>query len=170
VQPSVACRCHSGVVISVRSALIAALLLAAAGGCTSGSNSHQGTASPGPASDRGQTPVKTVTIVAVAHHHLGVGGPALSSSRARMLSPTRLAFVTSGSGSCPELPVRVRATGPQRLWFGLMPQPAMACTLDESTTTVVVTLNGPQLDLSKPLHVDLKYPPGGVVHLTASAA
>jgi hypothetical protein len=80
---------------------------------------------------------------------------------ARILSPTALGIVTSGSGGCPEAPkkliVQNRHTIRINLFTDIPPQ-ATACPADLTTHSFVVTIDPRQTDVRHRLTVRLYYP------------
>jgi hypothetical protein len=96
---------------------------------------------------------------------------------ARFLSPTRLAFLTSGSGSCPSVPVRLVVQTPHAIridlaigsWHrtasGLRVQvphlpPGGACLDNLVISPVVIAINPKQIDVHHRLRVSLYYRKG----------
>jgi hypothetical protein len=98
---------------------------------------------------------------------------------ARFLSPTRLAFLTSGSGSCPSVPVRLVVQTPHAIridlaigsWHrtasGLRVQvphlpPGGACLDNLVSSPVVIAIDPKQIDVHRGLRVSLYYRKGVV--------
>jgi len=79
------------------------------------------------------------------------GGPAV------LVSPTRLAFTTAGSGTCPELPTSLVVLNPTtiRMSVATYVPPGSGCTLDQSTTTVEVAIDPSIIDVSQTLTIQL---------------
>jgi hypothetical protein len=78
---------------------------------------------------------------------------------ARFLSPTRLAVVTVGSGSCPAVPKRLGVQSPDAIRIHLTRDtpPNGACTDDLRTTPVVIAINPKQINVHHRLTVRLYY-------------
>jgi hypothetical protein len=84
----------------------------------------------------------------------------LPRSRARFLSPTRLAFLTWGSGSCPALPTKLTVLGRHavRLRLSVYNPTHGGCTMDDSTKIVQVAIDPHRIDVHHRLTVQLRYP------------
>ena len=100
------------------------------------------------------------------HGSLPHGWP--PGAKAVVLDGRHLGFITWGSGSCSEIPTTVTRDAAGTYAFGLHQQQGQqTCTLDESTTGVVVELSGVALDTTHPLRIVLHYSAGADAHLTA---
>jgi hypothetical protein len=85
---------------------------------------------------------------------------------AQLVSPTRLSIATRGSGSCPWVPDGLTVLSPDTLAIHLSmgtyrnrklvahPLPN-GCTLDLSTTQMLVGINPSQIDVHRPLTLRL---------------
>ena len=139
-----------------RIALIAAATIALAG-CGSGSGR-------GPHS---HPPFIGYTPVVVAANRMS---PDMILGRiAQLMSPTRLAIVTTGSSSCPSVPDRLIVDSPHKIRIHLTagswergklvahPPPGGVCTADYGTTHMVITINPRHIAVHRPLTVVLSY-------------
>jgi hypothetical protein len=101
--------------------------------------------------------------IALAWHHGRILGGRLATGRAVLLSPTRLAFWTAGSGSCPWLPTNLDIVGSDevRMDLAVYNPDKGPCSTDFSTTTVVVTVDPARVDVRHDLSIRLVYAPDG---------
>lgn len=95
---------------------------------------------------------------------------------ARFISPTRLAFLTSGSGSCPSVPYQLIVQSPDRVRVNLTmgswgrtghpsreklvahPPKNGACTTDLVIRPVAIAIDPMKINIHRPLKVSLYYP------------
>lgn len=118
-----------------------------------------------PSAPPGEVHPGTIALV-WNHSSLGTGRlPAWchSCGRAELRSPTRLGFMTAGSGSCPSLPTTLDVVDPDtiRMEMAVYDPSGGACTADVSTTTVVVAIDPARIDVTRTLHIQLVDSLGG---------
>lgn len=84
----------------------------------------------------------------------------LAGVGARFISPTRLAFLTSGSGSCPPVPYRLTVRSPHsvRVDLTIVTPKGGACTADLRIAPVAIAVDPSRIDVHRPLKVSLYYP------------
>jgi hypothetical protein len=123
-----------------------------AGGCGSATDADT-TAAPHQAARH----TARATTIALAWHGPSTAGIRLGRGRARFLSPTRLAFTTAGSGSCPSLPTRLDILGRSaiRLELALYDPRHTACTSDLATTRVAIAISPHRVDVHRDLSIHL---------------
>jgi hypothetical protein len=86
--------------------------------------------------------------------------PRLSVHGARLLSPRRLAFDTSGSSSCPNVPATLVIQNPHSIRVNMKaatPSDGI-CTADLLISPVAIAINPKEIDVHQPLKVSLYYP------------
>jgi hypothetical protein len=138
-------------------------LIGAAGLVLAGCAGSHHAASPPP---RAHYPVVVHSPLVLAMTH---GSPGVRLQKgAELLSPTRLGIVTVGSGSCPAVPDMLTLLGPDSLRIHLSlgahrvgklvthPLPN-GCTLDLTTTQMLIAIDPKQIDVHRPLRVKLVY-------------
>ena len=102
-----------------------------------------------------------------------VGRNVRLEGQAQFLSPTRLAIVTWGSGSCPTVPDRVTVVSPDSIRIHLVTgswrtegtrevlvahlPPEGACTADLRTTQMAVAIDPNRIDVHRRLTIRLYY-------------
>jgi hypothetical protein len=105
-------------------------------------------------------------------HHVKLTGVG-----ARFISPGRLAFLTSGSSSCPSVPYQLIVESPDSVRVNLTigswrptggsvvgqlvakpPPPGAACTADLVISPVAIAIDPKQINVYRPLKVSLYYP------------
>jgi len=122
--------------------------------------------SPSPAQ-----PIPGTIALATQHGIYGsLPGVVVPPSGAVLVSPTRLAFVTSGSGSCPSLPITMEVLSSTKLRMEVRPYDPDhgSCTADLSTTTVEVAIDPRQIDVTHELTIELVYPSGPPITRTSA--
>jgi len=76
--------------------------------------------------------------------------------RAGFLSPTRLAFYTSASGSCPNVPHKLTVQTPNAIRVDMVKKsPTGSCTADLRIYPVVISINPKQIDVHHRLTISL---------------
>jgi hypothetical protein len=99
-------------------------------------------------------------VVAVGRKH----APINLLHGARFHSPTRLAIVTAGSGSCPSVPKRLVVQSPHAIQIYLVVKtpPSGTCLTNLVPTPIVVAIDPKQIDVHHRLAIRLYYPKGTV--------
>ena len=93
-------------------------------------------------------------------------GVTIPASGATFTSPTKLAFVTFGSGSCPMLPTTLATVGLGAIRLRVVEHDGPAgtsCLLDVAPTAVEIAIDPQRIDVHAPLTVFLVYPRGSVI-------
>ena len=136
-------------------------------GCTSARFGWTSGANGAPTKSRADGYPRTI---ALNWRHGWMPGFAPPRSGARLLSPTRLAFVTFGSGSCPELPTTLAVLGKAtiRLTLAVYAGRDTPCTADDTATTVEVAIDPRRVDVHRDLRIWLDYGHHGRVALEAA--
>lgn len=118
-----------------------------------------GGARSAPTGTRHSAPIARRRLV-VAVGRKAVAGVDLRKG-ARLLSPTRLAIVTSGSSGCPETPKLLVVQSPHIIrieLFRKIPLNATDCPADYTATPFVVAIDPRQIDVHHRLTIRLLYP------------
>jgi hypothetical protein len=153
------------VVRCVVAGLVVSIALTA---CTSSGSSPSGAASspaPRPATQTAP-PARTLPgTIALAVDNRLLRGVLPPGSRAALVSSTRLAMVTAGSGSCPWLPTKLVVVDPTAIQMYLKPYGPSggACTADLTTTNFEVAVDPAQIDVSHDLTIHVVYSTAGRV-------
>jgi hypothetical protein len=136
--------------------LVAALGLALIGCAASSAHSPTGEASVGATTSDPERSARSPLVI-------GVGAAAVAGvdllDGARFLSPTRLAIVTTGSGSCPEVPNSLVVQSPDAINIHLAMQklPSAVCTDDLRSTPIVIGIDPKQINVHHRMTIRLYY-------------
>ena len=162
----------------MRRLTLLALLLAAIGlalaGCAGSSGQHPTTGTSSEKTMASRSPVATrPPVFVVSHKAMAAVNP---HTGARFLSPTRLAFWTWGSGTCPAVPRRLviqnsdsiridltmgswrpRGSPPGRMVLVAHRPRGGGCTLDLRPTAMAIAINPRQINVHRQLTIRLFY-------------
>jgi hypothetical protein len=138
---------------TIATAAVVAALGFVLAGCA-GSGKHASTTT-----GMGSTSPWQVTNASLEVKSAPIGASLLKG--ARILSPTALGIVTSGSGGCPETPKKLIVQNRHMIRINLftdIPPHATACPADLTTHSFVITIDPKQIDVRHRLIVRLYYP------------
>ncbi len=132
-----------------RLSLAAALIVLPATGCGATTHTHGAKSRPG------RFPV---VVAHPAVQTTGLASLKLSQDTAEFLSPSRLAFVTSGSTSCVWLPARLTILGPSSIRVDMhLNGDVGSCAAGAVGFPIAVKIDPRLVDVHRPLTVRLAY-------------
>jgi hypothetical protein len=138
-----------------------ALLVLSLTGCTMSGQRPIASSPTRAPSTSGNQPLNPGTI-ALTWHEGSLPGVDLDGHEAVLLSPTRLAFRSAGSGSCPSLPRRLDVLAPSTIQLVISPYTDHhGCTSDLTVTTVEVAIDPSVVDVGQNLSIQLVNASGG---------
>ena len=144
--------------MSSRALTLSVVLMACVGGTAAGCADVNETKAARPPRHGAPSEAHDASTIAVAWGP-STTGIRLPRTGARFVSPKRLAFVSSGSGSCPSLPTRLTVVARDmiRMQLALCDPGGRPCTADLRSTVVEVAIDPARVTVRRPLTIDLVY-------------